>query len=151
METILVTFLAPFLPYLLKAGESAATAAAQALGEGAWKRASSVWKKLWPRVEPKEAAREAVTDLAGRPDDQRARGALELQLEKILGADKDLGEELRKILEDGQRAGVIARDGGVVIGGDVRADRGGIAAGHDIRVDGSGGIRTGWTPPDQNG
>lgn len=147
MESILATFLAPFLPYLLKAGEEAAAKAIEAFGAAAWHRASALWVKLWPKIKNKEAAREAAADLADHADDERVRGAFELQLEKLLRGDQALSDELREILGEGQRAGIIASNGAVVIGGDIRADRGGVAAGRDIQA-GQGGIRTGWKETD---
>ncbi len=138
MEAILTTFLAPFLPYLLKKGEQAADAAIQRFGEAAWKRAQALWGKLRPKVEDKEAAREATEDVAGAPDDELARSALQLQLRKLIADDPDLAGELAEMLEDSRRAGIMADNGAVV----VVADRGGVAAGGDINV-GQGGIHTG--------
>ncbi len=42
----LTTFLAPFLPYLLKAGEKAAEEAGKKFGEAAWEQAKALWEKL---------------------------------------------------------------------------------------------------------
>ena len=138
MEAILTTFLAPFLPYLLKKGEQAADAAIERFGEAAWKRAQALWGKLRPKVEDKEAAREATGDVAAAPDDELARSALQLQLRKLVADDPDLAAELAEMLDDGRRAGIMADNGAVV----VVADRGGVAAGGDINV-GGGGIHTG--------
>ena len=138
MEAILTTFLAPFLPYLLKKGEQAADAAIERFGQAAWKRAQALWAKLRPKVEDKEAAREATEDVAAAPDDELARSALQLQLRKLVADDPDLAAELAELLEDGRRAGIMADNGAVV----VVADRGGVAAGGDINV-GQGGIHTG--------
>jgi hypothetical protein len=38
-----VAFLAPFLPYLLKAGEKAAEEAGRRLGAAAWEQAQALW------------------------------------------------------------------------------------------------------------
>ena len=138
MEAILTTFLAPFLPYLLKKGEQAADAAIEHFGEAAWKRAQALWGKLRPKVEDKEAAREATEGVAAAPDDELAPSALPLQLRKLVADDPDLAAELAELLEDGRRAGIMADNGAVV----VVADRGGVAAGGDINV-GGGGIHTG--------
>ncbi len=40
------TFLAPFLPYLLKAGEKAAEEVGKKLGADAWEKAKSLWGRL---------------------------------------------------------------------------------------------------------
>ncbi len=56
----LVSFLAPFLPYLLKVGEQAAEEAGKRLGADAWERA----KALWGRLKRTERVRKAAeTDL----------------------------------------------------------------------------------------
>src|SRR5215218_309206 len=142
MEAILTTFLAPFLPFLLARGEHAAEAAIERFGAAAWERAQGLWKQLRPKVRDKEAAREAAEDVAVAPDDELACSALQLQLRKLLADDPDLARELGALLEEGRRAGVMADNGAVVIGGSVVADRGGVAAGRDINA-GSGGIHTG--------
>lgn len=138
MEAILTTFLAPFLPYLLKKGEQAADAAIERFGEAAWERAQALWGKLRPKVDDKEAAREATEDVAAAPDDELARSALQLQLRKLIADDPDLAGDLAELLDDSRRTGIMADNGAVV----VVADRGGVAAGGDINV-GQGGIHTG--------
>lgn len=103
-----VTFLAPFLPYLTKAGEKAAEEAGKGIGEAAWDKAKALWGKLWPKVEDKPAAQEAVEDVAQAPDNEKAQNALIWQLEKILGEDADLARAIAALVEEGQRAGIIA-------------------------------------------
>jgi hypothetical protein len=142
VEAILTTFLAPFLPYLLRQGEHAADAAIDHLGAAAWRQAQALWRRLRPKVEDKEAAQEAAADVAAAPDDELARGALQLQLRKLLADDPELAKALAELLDEGRRAGVMADNGAVVIGGSVIADRGGVAAGRDIDA-GQGGINTG--------
>jgi hypothetical protein len=56
--------------------------------------------KLRPKVEEKEATKEAVADVAARPDDERARAALELQLEKLLAHDPKMMAEIASIWEE---------------------------------------------------
>jgi len=138
MESVLVSLLAPFLSQLLGRGEQVLEAGAERLGGAALDLARRVWAKVSPQVEAKEAAREAADELAERPDDERAQGALELQLQKLLSAAPGLAGELQTLLDDGKRSGVLAADGSmVIIGGDVRADRGGVAAGRDLHIEGS--------------
>lgn len=143
MEAVIATFLAPFLPYLVRKGEAVADRAIDEFGAAAWERAQTLWGKLRPSVEGKEGAREAAEAAAESPDDETARAALEFQLRTLLASDPDLAAELRASVRDAQRAGVMADNGAVVVEGDVTADRGAIAAGRDISG-GQGGIRTGW-------
>jgi hypothetical protein len=136
MEAMLISFLAPVLPYLLKKAEGGAERAIDAVGAEAWERAQALWGKLRPGVEGKEGAREAVEALAENPDDEVARGALEFQLRTLLKADSELGVELGRMLAEAQQAGAV------VIQGGIRADRGAVIGGRDIRVE-QGGLHTG--------
>ncbi len=116
----LTSFLAPFLPYLLRAGKTFGDEAAQALGEGAWTHAKRLWERLRPGVEAKPAAREAADDVAERPEDERARGALELQLEKLLGEDAGLAAEIERLWAEAKTAQVVvAGERGVAAGGGI--------------------------------
>ena len=104
----LVTFLAPFLPYLLKMGEQAAEEAGKKLGAEAWEGAKALWAKLKPKVEAKPAAREA------------AQTALQWQLEKVLAEDEALADEVRQTLQSQPARQVIARGArSIAIGGSV--------------------------------
>lgn len=100
-----VAYLAPFLPYLLKAGEKAAEEGGKKLGAEAWEKAKAVWARLGSKVEAKPAAIEAARDLGENPDDEDARAALRLQLEKLL-EDTSLAAELQKLVGD-LRPGVV--------------------------------------------
>jgi hypothetical protein len=143
MEAVLATFLAPFLPYLVRTGEAVADRAIETLGGAAWKRARALWAKLGPRIEETEAAREVADAVAANPDDEAARGALQFQLRSLLQGDPALATELDRMVQEARQAGVMADNGAVIIHGDVRADRGSVAAGRDV-AGGAGGIRTGW-------
>jgi hypothetical protein len=115
----LAAFLAPFLPYLVKAGETFADNAATALGENAWGFAQKLWGKLRPKVEEKEAANEAAEDVAAAPDDNRAKAALELQLEKLLSGDPALAAELKALWDEGVAAKIVSASGdrSIAVGG----------------------------------
>jgi hypothetical protein len=115
----LTAFLAPFLPYLLQAGQKAASDAADALGEAAWPHAQKLWARIRGKVEEKPAAQEAATDVAKAPQDERARGALELQLEKLFGEDPTLAQDVGQLWDEAQRAGVVIASGerAIAVGG----------------------------------
>ena len=115
----LTAFLAPFLPYLLRAGERAAGEAADALGDAAWKHAQALWARLRGKVAEKPAAEEAASDVAAAPDDPRRRAALELQLEKLLTADQTLAADVERLWGEAKAAGVTIASGdrAVAIGG----------------------------------
>ena len=96
---ILVKFLAPCLPFLLKVGNKAVEGASEKVGEDVWNKAKAIWAKLRPKVEAKEAAKEAVIDVAQKPEDKDLQASLRVQLKKILDADTALAEEIAQILQ----------------------------------------------------
>jgi hypothetical protein len=126
MEAAIVSLLAPFLPHLLRVGQRTADNAVDALTTEAGRRAQALWQKLRPHVESRPAASEAASDVAANPEDQRARGAFELQLQKLLDRERQLRDEVKEMIREAERAGVLATDGGVAIGGDVHASDGSI-------------------------
>ena len=97
---LLVKFLAPCLPFLLKVGNKAVEGASEKVGEDVWNKAKAIWAKLRPKVEVKEAAKEAVIDVAQKPEDKDLQASLRVQLKKILDADTALAEEIAKIWEE---------------------------------------------------
>jgi hypothetical protein len=120
------TFLAPFLPYLLKAGANFTEEAGKKLGEqiggGAWERVKALWAKLQPKVEAKPATQEAVKDVAAEPQNEDAQAALRQQLKKLFEEDKTLADNVLKLFEDAKKEGVnVAALGerAVAIGGNV--------------------------------
>ena len=97
----LTAFISPFLPFLLKLGAKGVTeTAAKKFGEATWIKAQAVWEKLSPKVEAKEAAKEAVTDVADRPEDKKLQIALEVQLQKLLEHDEGLVKAIAQILQE---------------------------------------------------
>jgi hypothetical protein len=98
----LVTFLAPFLPYLLKAGEKASEEAGKKLGEkfGAdtWEKSKSLWSKLRPKVETEEGVKVAVNKVAEKPESEVWKAALQEEFESLLKSDSALTDELAHIL-----------------------------------------------------
>jgi hypothetical protein len=68
----LSTLLAPFLPYLLRAGEKAAEEAGKRIGTDAWEKVKSLWARLSPKVEVSPILLEAVQNVASTPADPDA-------------------------------------------------------------------------------
>ena len=116
LATSLTAFLAPFLPYLLKAGEKAAEEAGKKFGGDAWDRAKSLWNRLRPKVEAKPAAQEIVTDAAAASDDADAQAALRSQIKKLLTEDAALAEEVARLMQDKVVQRVLAERGSQVRG-----------------------------------
>src|SRR2546423_82465 len=95
----LVTFLSPFLPYLLKVGEQAAEEAGKKFGDDAWERAKLLWGRLRPTLVAKPAAQEAAQDVAKSPGDEEAQTVLRVQLRKLLIEDSALAEEISRLMQ----------------------------------------------------
>ena len=96
--SILVSFLAPFLPFLIKVGEQASEEAGKQLGSDAWAKAKKIWEKLQPKVDNKPI-QEAITDVASQPEDADFQAALRVQLKKMLNQDIDLSKELDLLMQ----------------------------------------------------
>ena len=117
------TVLAPLLPYLLKAGETAAEETGKAVAGRSWEWAKSLWTRLKPKVEAKPGALEVAQDAAQDPKDQDAQAAFRRLLKKLLTEDQSLAEEVSQWLEQGEAAGITVTAAGersVAIGGDVK-------------------------------
>ena len=120
-----VAILAPFLPYLVAAGQKVADGAVKELEGKAGQVAQALWERLNPRVEAKPAAQEAVQDVAASPDDQDAQASLRVQVRKLLSDEPALAEELARVLEEHQQTGAITNvtasgDRSVALGRDVQ-------------------------------
>ena len=95
----LVTFLAPFLPFLIKAGEQASEEAGKQLGSDGWQKAKKLWNKLQPKVENNEHIKEAIADVASQPDDADFQASLRVQLKKMLSQDLPLSNEIERLMQ----------------------------------------------------
>lgn len=116
----LVSVLAPCLGLLLTAVTGAANEVGRTVGSDLVEHAKRMWAKLRPHVESKPAALEAAEDLAARPDDPRARGAFELQLEKLFADAPALAREIAPLVREAIAAGVVAvGERSVAVGGNV--------------------------------
>lgn len=103
-----LTFLTPFLPYLLKAGEHAAQEAGKQLGSDVWEQAKMLWQRLHPRVESRPAALEAFQDMARHPHEADIQAALRVQLRKLLADDPALANDITHLMEGGVVQRVLA-------------------------------------------
>ena len=136
MEIVALTsFLAPFLPYVVQAGQKVAGKAADVIGEEAANYAEKLWQRLRPGVESKPAAKEAVEDVAKNPKNEDALGALRNQLTKLLEEDEALRADLTKIWDEAKAANVITASGerSVAVGGNVSGST--IITGDQVNTD----------------
>ena len=117
----LVTYLAPFLPYLMKAGEKVIEEGGKKFGAAAWDQALAIWNKIRPQVEAKPAAVEAAQDVAEAPGDADAQATFRQQLKKLLRDDPDLTREIEELLKSNRTSTKVTASGtrSVAIGGNV--------------------------------
>ena len=95
----LIKFLAPFLPFLMNAGNKVFDGMNTKAGEDAWDKSKAVWAKLKPKIETKPAALEAAEDVASSPNDKDLQIVLRVQLKKLLEQDQLLAREVAQIMQ----------------------------------------------------
>lgn len=140
LAKVVTSFLAPAVPYLLKAGDQAWGEASKKLGADVWDWSKAIWTKLIDRLKAKpggeESAAELVktaTDLSNNPSDEDAQAAFRFQLKKILTDDPELRSEVAKVLDDAKSSSAQTniRIGGVDIsGGSTLTNLGNIVGGN---------------------
>ena len=114
----IVQFLAPFLPYLLRAGEKAAEEVGRQLGAAAWEQAQA----LWARLRRKKNVEQVAQTVAALPDNQALREALREEIARALAEDDSLAQELARLLPQSGPAGqtvIASGNRSVAIGGSV--------------------------------
>ncbi len=126
---VVVAALARFLPaFLGRAGEQLG----DELGSDAGRMAKKLWDRLRDSIMGNAVAKDAAEKVADRPDDPRATGALELQLESMLTRDEGLRRDLEAILATRPSGAITATDGGSVVIGGQQASDGGLIIGGSV-------------------
>lgn len=98
LSQYVVSYLTPFLPYLLKAGEKASEEIGKKFGVASWEQAKILWRKLHPKLNIRPAAQEAVRDWVEIPEDPDRQAALRVQLQKLLKENPTFAEELSHLM-----------------------------------------------------
>ncbi len=114
----IVSFLTPFLPYLLKAGEKVAEEIGKKFSEAAWEKAQALWGKLRGKKEVVQVAQTAVA----LPENKGMQAALREEIANALQSDPALAEEIAQLMGKTRPAGTNVTASGnrsVAIGGDV--------------------------------
>lgn len=100
----IVSYLAPFLPYLIagatKAAEGLGKKVGELGGETAWKKAQALWVQVKDRLSPKQKAKAGV--IAVDPADEQELASFAKTLLETLQADPDLTTELSSLLGEGK-------------------------------------------------
>lgn len=114
----IVPSLAPFLPYLVKAGEKVAEEIGEKFSEAAWEKAQALWAKLRGKKEVVQVAQTA----ADLPENKGMQAALQEEIAKVLQSDPALAEEIAQLMGEVRPAGTNVTASGarsVAIAGDV--------------------------------
>lgn len=98
--TALVTFITPFIPFLVKGGEAAAEEIGTKFSNSAWEKATAIWSILLPKIAKKPAANEVVNYIVETPEDEDLQAALRVQLKKLLADDEMLAKKLEQLLQE---------------------------------------------------
>lgn len=101
------TFLLPFLPYLVKAGEKAAEEVGKKLGDEAWERAKTLWGSLGRKDKIETVAKTA----AALPDNPAMQQALETEIARALEEDVVLREQVAQAVQSEVIQRVLAERG----------------------------------------
>jgi hypothetical protein len=112
-----VSFLAPYLPYLVAGATEVAKGAAKKVGEigteSAWKKAQALWARIRRRRDPDLDTKVQVVTLD--PTEEAYLAVLARYLVRFLEAQPELAAELSALLEgDPDVQEVIARNKGIV-------------------------------------
>lgn len=91
--TIAAGLVAVLAPLLASAGSAAADVLVAAVGRKAAERLTDVWRRLRPGVAADPDAKDAVAQLARRPDDEEARRKLAARIAEILATDARLARD----------------------------------------------------------
>ena len=124
------------IPYFQEVGKGFAKKA----GESAWEKCEDLYQALIKKFKGKPSAEEALSDLKNNPTDEDNQASLRKELRKFLEVDKVFAEELSRLIDDAQKAGIFVSGSGAV------ATSGGTAAGaNGIAIHGNvdGGINIG--------
>lgn len=108
--------LAPFTPYLVKAGEKAVEEVGKKVGGAAWEKAKSAWDKIKARLGDDKEIESAAGLVAADPDDEDYWATLAKALGKKLAAHPDLADDLVALLGGFDVVQEMsARAGGVIV------------------------------------
>jgi hypothetical protein len=144
IASTIVSFLAPFTPYLVKGAEEAAKVAGKKLSElgseAVWKKAQTMWDKITNRFKDDEEIQSAATLVASQPESETRQKTLAEILAERLKDDPALVKELAALVGEMQEiaAGsiVVSGSGAVATQGSVAGGADSIVAGHDIHISG---------------
>ena|SRR5437870_4833270 len=99
----IITFLAPFMRYLVKAGEGFAEEAGRKISDQGWDKAKGLWARLQPELQARPATRELIGSLAKNPTDENSLTALAVQLKNVLAENESLARQVAMMHEEAKQ------------------------------------------------
>jgi hypothetical protein len=102
-----VAALAPFLPYLVKAGEKAAEKAGEVVFDTAKVKVGEIWRRISEHFKGNPKVETALKAVEVDPDNETARSQLREYLVASLAADPSFLRELKKLLDEPEVEQVI--------------------------------------------
>jgi hypothetical protein len=126
LAPVVLPYLVRYLPAMIEAGKLAGGKALEKIVENAtdegWKIVQPWIGKLMGKIEDKPAALNAAQRVASSPENEKYQTALEVELEEIFSEDRDLAEEIKRILDQAKAGGkqITANRGGVAFGDNAR-------------------------------
>jgi hypothetical protein len=128
LAPVVLSYLVQYLPVMIESGKFVG---GKAIGKIAEKTTEEVWKvaqpwigRLMETIEDKTSAHNAAQRVAVSPENVKYQTALEVELEEILTEDRNLANEIKRILDQAKAAGkqISADRGGVAFSGNTQGN-----------------------------
>lgn len=101
---IIASFLAPFLPHLMKlsgqVAEKLTEIISEKAGEAAWEKAQKIWERLSPTLEENEDLKVAASQVATKPDSTARQAVFQEELESLLKDNPKLARAIAQIMQE---------------------------------------------------
>jgi hypothetical protein len=126
LAAAVLQYLVHYMPAMFEAGKFVGGKALEKVVENTtdeiWKVAQPWLGRLMGKIESDSAALKAAQRVAAAPENKDLQTALKVELTEILAENRDLAEEISRILDQAKAAGK-----------QIAADRGGVAYGDNAR------------------
>ena len=96
---VIMRFLAPALPFLVKGADKALDGAITKMGEDTWDAAKAIWERLMPKTENDPIVKKVVEKAVIDPENVDCQTDLRLALQDFLEKNPDLVDDLTQLLE----------------------------------------------------
>jgi len=136
-------FLAPFLPYIVKAAKIGGTKAVEKLGEKVTEESIDQAKALWKKLSHKDRVKTTGEAVAKQPEDLTAQSTFQRAVAQAIQEDEELRLDMHRIISE-VKVGTVLPDGKVV-GVAIEAPKGIVEVNSKVRTKDVSGKVTGVT------